>query len=64
MSAELPGSRVLPGRWGLESFAISIPKGRDAALPFARRFVSDALAEGLVTRAVERAGLRGAVIGN
>ena len=64
MSAELPGSRVRPGRWGLESFAIGIPKGRDAALPFARRFVSDALAEGLVTRAVERAGLRGAVIGN
>jgi len=62
MSDDLPGSRVLPGRWGLESFAIGIPKRRDAALPMVSAFVSDAKAQGVVARAIERAGLRGAVV--
>lgn len=61
MSDELPGSRVLAGRWGLENFAIGIPKGREAAMPFVSRFVSDAKANGVAARAVERAGLRGTV---
>ena len=64
MSDELPGSRVLAGRWGLESFAIGIPKGREAAMPFVSRFVNDAKASGTVARAVERAGLRGTVSPN
>lgn len=61
MSDELPGSRVLAGRWGLESFAIGIPKGREAALPLVAGFVHNAKSEGLVARAIERAGLRGAL---
>jgi len=63
MSDELPGSRVLAGRWGLESFAIGIPKGREAAMPFVASFVAEARAEGLVARAVQRAGLRGTLAG-
>jgi len=59
MSDEVAGSRVLQGKWGVENFAIGIPKGRDAALPLVSRFVSEAKADGGVTRAVERAGLRG-----
>jgi polar amino acid transport system substrate-binding protein len=59
MTDELPGSRVLSGRWGLEHLAIAIPKGRDAAMPYVRTFAEDARSEGLVKRAVERAGLRG-----
>jgi polar amino acid transport system substrate-binding protein len=62
MSDELPGSRVLAGRWGLESFAIGIPKGRAAAMPQVTRFVREAKADGTVARAVERAGLRGSVV--
>jgi polar amino acid transport system substrate-binding protein len=62
MSDALPGSRVLEGRWGLERFAIGIPKGREAAMPFVRRFVGDAKASGVVKQAVERAGLRGTVL--
>lgn len=62
MSDELPGSRVLDGRWGLESFAIGIPKGREIALPLVTTFVSEAKADGAVTRAIKRAGLRGAVV--
>jgi polar amino acid transport system substrate-binding protein len=61
MSDELPGSRILPGRWGLESFAIGIPKAREAALPLVGQFVIDAKARGLVTRTIERSGLRGSV---
>jgi polar amino acid transport system substrate-binding protein len=59
MSDQSPGSRVLDGRWGIEVFAIGIPKGRDLALPTVRKFAEDAQSEGLVKRAAERAGLRG-----
>jgi polar amino acid transport system substrate-binding protein len=62
MSDELRGSSVLPGRWGLESFAIGVPKGREAAMPLVSAFVTEAGANGLVARAVEHAGLRGAVL--
>ncbi len=59
MSDGVPGSRILEGRYGLESFAIGIPKGREQGLPWLRRFVEEARADGTVKRAVERAGLRG-----
>ncbi len=58
----LPGSRVLPGHWGLEHFAAGIPKGRDAGMPFARDFVVQAIADGTVAAAVARAGVRGTVV--
>lgn len=61
MSDELPGSKVLDGRWGLENFGIAIPKGRETAMAHVSRFAEDAKAEGLLARAVERAGLRGTV---
>jgi polar amino acid transport system substrate-binding protein len=61
MSDELPSSRVLDGRWGLEHLAIAVPKGREQAMPYVRKFAEDANSEGLVKSAVERAGLRGSV---
>jgi polar amino acid transport system substrate-binding protein len=61
MSDQMPGSRVLDGRWGVEHIAIAIPKGREAAMEYLRRFVEEAQASGLLARAVERAGLRGAL---
>ena len=61
MSDALPGSRVLDGRWGLEHLAIAIPKGRDAGITYVRTFATEAMAEGLVARAAQRAGLRGSV---
>ncbi|HXX83631.1 MAG TPA: transporter substrate-binding domain-containing protein [Casimicrobiaceae bacterium] len=64
MSDQLPGSRVLAGRWGLERFAIGIPKGREAAMPLVSSFVSDVKANGPLARAVEQAGLRGSVLTN
>lgn len=61
MADKLPGSKVLDGRWGVEHFAIGIPKGRDQGMAFIRRFTEAAKSEGLVKAAITRAGLRGAV---
>ena len=61
MSDLMPGARVLAGRWGVEHIAIAIPKGREAATEYLRRFVDEAQAGGLLSEAVERAGLRGVV---
>jgi polar amino acid transport system substrate-binding protein len=59
MADGIPGSRILEGRYGLESMAIGIPKGREAGHGWLRAFVREAGADGTVQRAVERAGLRG-----
>lgn len=61
MSDQLPGSRVLAGRYATETQAMAIPKGRDPGIAYARKFVEDAKSEGLVNAAVKRAGLRGTV---
>jgi polar amino acid transport system substrate-binding protein len=61
MSDQLPGSRVLDGRWGIETFAVAIPKGREPALASVRTFAEAVKSEGLVKRAAQRAGLRGTV---
>ena len=60
MSNQLPGSRVLDGRPGIDPHAMAMPKGRDLGVAYARKFVEDAKSEGLVKAAIERAGLRGA----
>jgi polar amino acid transport system substrate-binding protein len=61
MSDKLQGSRVLEGRWGLESFALGVPKGRRQAMPYLTQFAAAARSGGIVDRAAQRAGLRGAV---
>ena len=62
MSNQLPGSRVLDGRPGIDPHAMAMPKGRDLGVTYARKFIEDAKSEGLVKAAVERAGLRGVVV--
>ena len=59
MSNELPGYRVLDGRWGLESLAIAIPKGREAGMAYLRQFARDAQSSGRLQTIVAAAGLRG-----
>jgi len=61
MAEKVPGSRVLPDRWGEERHAIAFPKGREAGATFIKDFTEQALASGLVKAAIERAGLRGAL---
>ena len=62
MSDQLPGSKVLDGRFAAQQIAMAIPKGRDSGMSYARKFVEDAKSQGLVKAAIERAGLRGAVV--
>jgi polar amino acid transport system substrate-binding protein len=59
MSDELPGFRVLDGRWGLENLAIAIPKGRESAMPVVSQFAQDVRASGQLQAIITRAGLRG-----
>ena len=59
LSNQLPGSRVLAGRPGIDPHAMAVPKGRDLGMAYARRFIEEAKSEGLVKAAIERAGLRG-----
>ena len=61
MSDQMPGSRVLDGRWGVEHIALAIPKGRERAMEYLRGFVAEVQSNGLLAEAAERAGLRGVV---
>ena len=61
MSDQMPGSRILDGRWGEEHLAVAIPKDHEAALEYIQRFVQEVQSSGLVAKSAEQAGLRGAV---
>jgi polar amino acid transport system substrate-binding protein len=58
---KLPGARILAGRFSVDSFALGLPKGRQAGLAYARKFIESAKTEGLVNSAALKAGVRGAV---
>lgn len=62
LSNQLPGSRVLDGRPGIDPHAMAMPKGRGVGAAYGRRFIEDAKSEGLVKAAIERVGMRGAVV--
>jgi polar amino acid transport system substrate-binding protein len=62
MAKQLPGSRVLDGRPGIDPHAMVMPKGRDVGLAYARAFIEGAKSGGSVKAAAERAGLRGVVV--
>jgi polar amino acid transport system substrate-binding protein len=62
LSKQLPGSRVLDGRPGIDPHAMAMPKERDLGVAYARKFIEEAKSGGLVTAAIERAGIRGAVV--
>lgn len=59
LAEQLPGSRVLDGRFTVAQQAIGIPKGRDAATKYLTAFVEEIKTSGLVARAIESTGARG-----
>jgi len=59
LSAQLPGSRILDGRFMAVQQAVGVPKGRDAGAAYLRGFVEEAKAAGLVARAIEKTGAAG-----
>jgi len=61
-SGRLPGSRVLDGRAGTDPHAMLMPKGREAGRAYASAFIEDAKAGGMVKAAIDRAGMRGAIV--
>jgi polar amino acid transport system substrate-binding protein len=61
MADGLPGATVLKGRWGTEHMAIAIPKGRDAARDYIRKFVEEMRQSGKLSEAAKQSGLRGYV---
>jgi polar amino acid transport system substrate-binding protein len=62
VSSRLPGSRVLDGRLGIDPHALVMPKGRDAGAAYAREFIEHAKSGGSVEAAIERVGMRGAIV--
>lgn len=62
MSKQLSGSRVLDGRPGIDPHAMAMPTGRGPGAAYARIFIEEAKSGGLVTAAIERVGIRGAVV--
>jgi len=62
MSAKIPASRVLQGRFFTTGIGMAVPKGRAAGAAYVVRFVEEAKAEGLVKAAIERAALRGVIV--
>jgi polar amino acid transport system substrate-binding protein len=55
----LPGSRILEGRFTAVQQAIGTPKGREAGARYLREYVEDIKAIGLVARTIEKNGVRG-----
>ena len=56
---ELPGSRILDGKFTSVQQAIGTPKGRDVAAQFLSDFVAEAKETGLVADFIEKFGVQG-----
>jgi polar amino acid transport system substrate-binding protein len=61
---ELPGSRILDGRFGKQELVVFVPKGRPAALAYVQDFVKQSIASGLVQQIIDRAGKPGLNVGS
>jgi polar amino acid transport system substrate-binding protein len=59
LADQVPGSRVLPGRWGVENLAIAYPKGRDRAAATMAKFADELRTSAELKDMIARAGLRG-----
>jgi polar amino acid transport system substrate-binding protein len=55
----LPGLRLLDGRFMEIGQAMAVPKGREAAEPYLRRFVEEMKASGFVAGSLARHGITG-----
>jgi len=60
LADQMPGSRVLDGRIGVDEVAIALPKGRETGMAYLQKYIAAAKSEGLIEASVRRAGLRGA----
>lgn len=58
----LPGSRILDGRFTAVQQAAGTPKGRSAGAQYLRDFIEDIKATGLVARTIEKNRVRGLTV--
>ncbi|MGZ5091311.1 MAG: ABC transporter substrate-binding protein [Burkholderiales bacterium] len=58
----LPGSRILDGRFTAVQQAVGTPKGRNNGARYLREFVEEIKAAGVVARAIESNGVRGLTV--
>lgn len=59
ISAQIPGTRVLPDGFATTSWAAFVPKGHAKHFAYVSDFVEDAKTSGLIAKLIEREGLRG-----
>jgi polar amino acid transport system substrate-binding protein len=59
LSAKLPGTRVLDGRYTVIPYSVGAPRGRDAGNRYLREFLEEAKTSGLIARSIEKNGIRG-----
>ncbi|MFT4268379.1 MAG: transporter substrate-binding domain-containing protein [Xenophilus sp.] len=59
LADNVPGARILDGRWGLEHMAVAVPKGREAGLRQLDAFTQGLRHDGTLAAIIQRAGLRG-----
>jgi polar amino acid transport system substrate-binding protein len=62
LAQELPGSRILDGRFSVVQQSIGVPVGRDAGAKYLREFVEDAKATGLIAQTIKNNGVHGLAI--
>ena len=58
----LPGSRILDGRFTAVQQAAGTPKGRSTGAQYLREFIEDVKATGLVARTIEKNNVRGLTV--
>ncbi|MGE5525973.1 MAG: ABC transporter substrate-binding protein [Rhodospirillaceae bacterium] len=59
---QLPGSRIIDGRFTAVQQAAGTPKGRPAGAQYLKEFIEDVKATGLVARTIEKNGVRGLTV--
>lgn len=58
--SEMPGMRIVPGAIGHNALSIGSTKDKAAAAAYVKAFTEASIKSGFVTKAIERAGVRGA----
>jgi polar amino acid transport system substrate-binding protein len=59
---QLPGSRIVEGRYTVIGYAAGVPKGREAGAKYVSEFIEYAKATGLIARLIEKSGIRGLAV--
>lgn len=62
LATQLPGTRVLEGRFHAVPVSVAVPKNRPAALAYVTDFIETAKATGVVRRAFDNAGFKNAAV--